>query len=129
VPRSKSHRPRILLAGLDPILELGMARKLVDGGAIVVQAASPDVTALARNADEERPDAIVIGDGGAQRRDTAARLRAAAPGATLVLWPKDTDAVAVMRPGDESPRLMPVTAADELLRELFSPKGDGCPST
>jgi len=129
VPCSKSHRPRILLAGLDPILELGMARTLIDGGAVVVQAASPDVSALARNADEERPDAIVIGDGGAHPRDTAARLRAAAPDATLVLWPKDTDAVAVMAPGEESPRLMPVTAAEELFRELFGPKGEGCPPT
>jgi hypothetical protein len=80
--------------------------------------------------DEERPDAIVVGGSAANPRDTAARLRAAAPEATLVLWPKDTDAVAVMSPGDASPRLVPVTDAEALFEELFAhSKGERCRPT
>ena len=119
-----SPRPRILLAGLDPILELGMARTLVAGGAVVVQAACEDDAALVRNAAAERPNGIVVG-GAARPGGLATRLRAAAPEATVVLWPTDTDAVAVMTPGDPSPRLLPVTSAEELFKELFGQETEG----
>jgi hypothetical protein len=132
VPSTSPHRPRILLAGLDPIFEVGMARAAVDGGAEVVEAGCSDVDALVRAASEARPDAIIFGDGDPARAvQTGARLRAAAPKATLVLWRHDALAVGVLVPGERLPRVMPAPAAEELCKELFGreSKGEACRPT
>jgi hypothetical protein len=121
-----AHRPRILLAGLDPIFEMGMARALVDGGAELVEAVCADADALVGAAASERPDAIILG---VASRAAGPRLRAAAPDATIVLWRHDAVAVAVLTPGDVSPRLMPAPAAEALCKELFELKGAACRPT
>ena len=120
----------VLLAGLDPIFHLGMARALTDGGAVILEESQPDADALVRRAADSGPDAIVLGDRPGQP-DLGARLRAAAPGATLVLWRTDARMVAVLSPGCETPRVMPAPTAGELSNELFGPavKGETCPST
>jgi hypothetical protein len=124
-------RPRVLLAGLDPIFQVGMVRALTDGGADVLDGNLPNPDALVRRAAECGPDAIVVGDGPNSAPDLGARLRAAAPGATLVLWRTDARVVAVLVPGADSPRVRRAPTAEELSRELFGPSGKGetCPST
>lgn len=116
-----------------------MVRALVDGGAEVVDATRGDGAdgdddghALMRRATELHPDLIVLDDTAAGGRDMRARLRAAAPGATLVLWRKGGDAVAVMGPGDEARRVVPAPSAKELVNELFgreTTKGERCRTT
>jgi hypothetical protein len=125
----------VLLAGLEPIFQMGMARALADGGAEVLdgeqQDSDADVDALVRRAAESGPDAIVVGDGPGSAPDLGARLRAAAPGATLVLWRVSAQMVAVLGPGADTPRVMPAPTAQELSKELFGHSGEGetCPST
>ena len=118
-------RRRVLLAGLDPISQVGMARALADGGADVLDATHQDPDALVRGAAESGPDAIVLGDSPSGIPDLGARLRAAVPGATLVLWRTDARLVAVLTPGTDPPRVMPAPAAGELSEELFGLAGKG----
>jgi hypothetical protein len=131
VPATRNPRPLVLLAGLDPISQVGMARALADGGAEILQDVSPGADALVRRAGESRPDAIVVGDDSSGAPDLGARLRAAAPRATLVLWRTESGMVAVLAPGAQSPRVIPAPTAAELSDELFGPSGKGetCPST
>jgi hypothetical protein len=91
----------------------------------------PNPTALVSRAAESSPDAVVVGDGPSSTPDLGARLRAAAPGATLVLWRTDASVVAVLVPGAASPRVMPAPTAAQLSSELFGPsdKGETRPST
>jgi hypothetical protein len=108
---------------------VGMERALVEGGIDIVDQINPNPDALVRRAAESGPDAIVLGDGPSNVNDLRARLRHAVPKATLVLW--RTDAVAVLDPGAEAPRVMPTPAPRELSNQLFRRvgKGDTCPST
>jgi hypothetical protein len=121
----------VLLAGLDPILQLGIARALAEGGAEVLDDGRAEPDDLVRRAAELGPDAIVVGDGPSCAPDLGARLRAAAPGATLVLWRTDAQMVAVLAPGADAPRVLPAPAAEELSKQLFgrAGKGETCPST
>lgn len=128
---SRTQPPRILLADLDPIFELGIARALMACGAEILDRTWANPDGLVRSAAECRPDLVVLGGNGAGGGDVG-RLRAAVPDATLVLWRKDADAVAVMRPGAASPRLMPAPAAEELCQELLggeSREGEACRPT
>lgn len=121
----------MLLARLEPIFQVGLARALADGGAEVIDETNPNPDALVRQAAERGPDAIVLGDGAGAISNVGERLRAAAPGATLVLWRTGARVVAVLVPGAESPRVIPAPNADQLSNELFgsSAKGEICPST
>jgi hypothetical protein len=121
----------VLLAGLDSIFQVGVARALADGGAEVLDETLSNADALVRRAAERSPDAIVFGDGLISAAELGARLRVAAPAATLVLWRADASAVAVFEPGVDSPRVMPAPTAAELSNELFGPsaKGETWPST
>lgn len=120
----------MLLAGLDPIFQVGIARALSDSGADVLGDPHETVDALLQHASSSRPDAIVLGDVPSSGPDLSARLRVAAPGATIVLWRTDAQMVAVLVP-DEEARVMPAPTAAELSNELFghSGKGETCPST
>jgi hypothetical protein len=120
-----------MLAGLDPIFELGIARALGEGGAEVISDAHRGADGLVLQATDSCPDAIVLGDGPGCTPDLGARLRAAAPSSTIVLWRSDASTVALLAPGAEAPRMMPAPTADQLLMELFgySGKGASCPST
>ena len=110
--------------------QVGMERALVDGGIGIVDQINPNPDALVRLAAECGPDAIVLGGGASNVNDLGARLRAAVPRATLVLWRTDARMVAVLQP-DAEPRVMPAPKAEELANELFRrvDKGDTCPST
>lgn len=124
-------RRLVLVTGLDPIYQVGMARALEDGGAEVLDETHPNPDTLVRRVAERVPDAIVLGDGLSSVPELSARLRAAAPEATLMLWRADSRVVAVLVPGADAPRVVPAPTAAELSSELFgrSGKGETCPST
>lgn len=124
--------PRILLAGLDPIFGVGMARALAEAGAEIVDAGSSDAASLVRAAIETQPRAIILGDDSAVAQQTGDRLRIAAPGAVLVLWRHDADNVGVLGPGDRRLRHVAAPAPEALCRELFRRdpfKGETCRPT
>jgi hypothetical protein len=121
----------VLLASLEPIFQLGIARALADGGDQVIDGVPTGSDALVRRALESAPDAIVLGDHQSGTTELGPRLRAAAPAATLVLWRTDAQMVAVFAPGSDTPRLIPAPTATGLSKELFRYSGEGetCPST
>ena len=122
----------MLLAGLDPILQVGIARALYDGGAEVIgDDADPDADTLVLRAGDLAPNAIVLGEVPSATPGLGARLREAVPLATIVLWRSDAHVVAVLVPGESAARVTPAPTAEQLSRELFgySGKGATCPST
>jgi hypothetical protein len=120
----------VLVAGLDPIDQVGMTRALADGGAEVLDETHPNPDTLVRRVAERVPDAIVLGDGLSSVPDLSTRLREAAPEATMMLWRADSRRVAVIVPGADA-RVVPAPTPDELSSELFGrpSKGETCPST
>ena len=123
-----SDPPRVLLGALDPILRVGIARALVEGGAAVVDHAT-EADALVARAAESRPDAVVVGP---TPSGLTARLRVAAPAATVVVWRGDDEVIEVLAPGTSAPRVVPAPAAERLHRELFGrgpTEGGTCPAT
>jgi hypothetical protein len=121
----------VLLAGLEPIFQLGMERALAEAGTDVVDDGGSDADWLVQQAAERVPQAIVLGDGPNVAPDLSSRLRAAAPKATLVLWRADARVVGVLEPGAETPRVIPAPGAEQLSKELVgrAAKGESCPST
>jgi hypothetical protein len=112
-------RPLVLVAGLDPIFQVGIVRALADEGAEVFEQTPPSPDALVRWTAEHGPEAIVLGDGLGGAPDLTARLRAAAPMATLMLWRTDARVVTVLTPGVGAPRVIPPPTPSELAAELF----------
>jgi hypothetical protein len=125
--QATSEPPRVLLGALDPILRVGIARALVEGGATVVDHAEAD--ALVARAAESLPDAVVVGP---RPTGLSARLRVAAPAATVVVWRGDEEIIEVLTPGTSAPRVVPAPAAERLHGELFgggTSEGGTCPAT
>jgi hypothetical protein len=123
-----SEPPRVLLGALDPILRMGIARALVEGGDAVVDHAS-EADALVARAAESRPDAVVVGP---KPSGLSARLRLAASAATVVVWRGDEEVIEVLAPGTSAPRVVPAPAAERLHGELFgrrTSEGGTCPAT
>ena len=123
-----SEPPRVLLGALDPILRVGIARALVEGGAAVVDHAT-ETDALVAHAAESLPDAVVVGP---RPSGLSARLRAAAPAATVIVWRGDEEVIEVLDPGTSAPRVIPAPAAERLHGELFgrgTSEGGTCPAT
>lgn len=131
LPRTDSSRRLVLLAGLDPIFRIGIARAIEESGADVLDGpAWPDD--LVRSASDAAPDAIVLGDGSRETSVITKRLRDAAPAATVVLWHMGAQMVVVLAPGKKTPpRVVPAPAPAELSKELFgySSEGETCPRT
>lgn len=123
--QATSDPPRVLLGALDPILRVGIARALTEGGAAVVDHAI-EADALVARAAESLPDAVVVGP---TPTGLCARLRVAAPAATVVVWRGDEEIIEVLSPGTE-PRVVPAPAAERLHGELFGTnEGGPCPAT
>ena len=125
--QATSDPPRVLLGALDPILRLGIARALMEGGAAVVDHAEAD--ALVARAAESLPDAVVVGPSPSGLTE---RLRVAAPAATVVVWRSDEELIEVLAPGTSAPRVVPAPAAERLHGELFgrgNNEGGTCPAT
>jgi DNA-binding NarL/FixJ family response regulator len=119
-------RPRVLLANLEPIALLGMTQLLEDEGLeVVADRGSPG--AIVAEARRVSPDAVVVGrpDGGTS--ELPAQLRAAAPGAKVVVWERDETAIEVYEPGSTSSRRVDTDVRAALLSELgaVQPIGEG----
>lgn len=119
-------RPRVLLVNLEPIAQLGMTQLLEDVGLeVVTDGGNPG--AIAAAARRVSPDAVVVGrpDGGA--RELHAQIRAAAPGAKVVVWERDETAIEVYEPGSTSSRRVDTDVREALLSELgaVQPIGEG----
>jgi DNA-binding NarL/FixJ family response regulator len=126
--QAKSDPPRVLLGALDPILRVGIARALVEGGAAVVDHAA-EADALVARAAECLPDAVVVGP---TPSGLSKRLRMAAPAAMVVVWRGDEEIIEVLTPGTSAPRVVPAPAAELLHGELFgrgTNEGGTCPAT
>ena len=122
--QATSDPPRVLLGALDPILRVGIARALMEGGAAVDHATEAD--ALVARAAECLPDAVVVGPA----PGLSARVRVAAPAATVVIWRGDEEVIEVLPPGTAAPRVVPAPAAERLHGELFGTnEGGSCPLT
>ena len=110
---------RALIGNLEPVARLGMTRVLEDGGVEVLgNGELPD--ALVEQARLLQPDAIVLGYEAGAPSDLLDRVRVAAPGAKLILWPRDEAEMRVFDPGSSAPRTIPASASDDLLRELHT---------
>src|SRR5215470_13942725 len=110
---------RALIGNLEPVARLGMIRVLEDGGLEVVgHDDRPD--ALVEQARLLQPDAIVLGLEADGSSDLGSRVRNAAPGAKLILWPRDEAEMHVFDPGSSAPRTIPASASEDLLRELHT---------
>lgn len=110
---------RALIGNLEPVARLGMRRVLEDGGLEVVGHDDlPD--ALVEQARVLQPDAIVLGLDAEGSSDLGNRVRNAAPGAKLILWPRNETEMQVFDPGSSAPRTIPASASDDLLRELHT---------
>ena len=109
---------RALIGNLEPVARLGMMRVLEDEGVEVVGDGGVPST-LVEQARRLQPDAIVLGmDGGGL--DDLEDVRTAAPGAKLILWPRDEAELQVFDPGSSAPRHIPASASDALIRELHT---------
>jgi hypothetical protein len=94
-----------------------MIRVLEDGGLEVVGDDEPP-DALVEQARLLQPDAIVLGFDHDGTRELGDRVRDAAPGAKLILWPRDEAEMQVFDPGSSAPRRIAASASDALIREL-----------
>ncbi len=96
-----------------------MTRVLEDEGLEVVgDDELPD--AFVEQARALQPDAIVLGLERSSLTDLGDRVRIAAPGAKLILWPRDEAEMQVFDPGSTSPRRIPASASEALIRELHT---------
>jgi DNA-binding NarL/FixJ family response regulator len=108
--------PRVLLGNLEPVVALGMAAVLAEESIDVLgsEARSGPLVLLAG---QLHPDAVVLDAHTAP--ELADRVRAAAPGATLVLWARDEDVMEVRAPGDAAPRRVSDPSPGDLRDELW----------
>ena len=109
--------PRVLLGNLEPIVRLGMVAVLEEDGAEVI-GHEKRPQALVLMAERLQPDLVVLDLHERSARELAARVRAAAPDATVVLWTRDEDAVELLDPGATAPRRPSGDPAQALLRAL-----------
>jgi hypothetical protein len=93
-----------------------MARLLADRGLEVAEGAVSG--AIVEDARRFRPDAIVLDLGDGTSKELRERVRAAAPGAKLILWARDETEMQIFDPGSAIPRWIGTAAPDALLSEL-----------
>ena len=106
-----------MLTHLEPIVRLGLARALAEDD-IVVLGDERDGDDAVLTAQQALPDAIVLGGDDERSTALAARLRAAAPGATLILFARDEDGSQIFDPSSGAPRQIGAPVAEALLAEL-----------
>ena len=108
----------MLLGNLEPMVCLGMTAVLGEDIDIVGQESLP--AALSLMAGRLQPDAVVLDLGEPGSRELCERVRRAAPGATVILWARDEDAMEVLDPGSATPRRFDTELTDELRGELIA---------
>ena len=111
-----------MIGNLEPVARLGMTRVLEDGGLEVGRrgTTSPDQHSVEQGIGLLQPDTIVLGFEAEASSDLGDRVRVAAPGAKLILWPRDETEMQVFDPGSSAPRRIVASASDALLRELHT---------
>jgi DNA-binding NarL/FixJ family response regulator len=119
-------RRRVLLANLEPIALLGMRQLLEDLGLEVVTDGG-STRAIAAEARRVSPDAVVLGRPDTGTSELRAQIRAAAPGAKVLVWERDETAIEVYEPGSTSSRRVDTDVRAALLSELgaVQPNGEG----
>jgi DNA-binding NarL/FixJ family response regulator len=117
VPERRSKRTRVMLANLDPIVRLGLAKALADDGIDVVGDEHDDDGAVL-TAGQALPDAIVLGSDDERSVALGERLRLAAPDTKLIFFARDENGSNVLEARSTSPRRIPAPVAETLLAEL-----------
>lgn len=95
---------------------IGMSRLLAEDGIDVVD--EPRGGLVARAGDLS-PDAVVLGLDDVSSHEIGSLVRAAAPGAKVILWSRDETEMEVYDPGSTAPRIT-TAEPDALLNELKS---------
>lgn len=107
---------RVLLGNLEPLARVGMARLLAENGVEVPDDAAP--SELVEETRRLKPDAVVLDLGASTTKALTEQVRAAAPGAKLILWARDETEMQVFDPGSSTARRISSAAPDVLLSEL-----------
>jgi DNA-binding NarL/FixJ family response regulator len=110
----RQRRPRVLLGDLEPIARVGMGRLLAEAGAEVLADGEPG--AIVAQAERLTPDVVVLTLEPAG--ELGRRVRAAAPGAKVILWSRDETEMQVLDPGSAAPQRVLRAAPEALLGEL-----------
>ena len=107
----------MLLGNLEPIAMLGMSQLLQDGG-IEVASDGGRPGLIVAEARRLSPHAVVLGriDGGTG--ELSAQIRAAAPGAKVIVWERDETAIEIYEPGSTTSRRVDTDVRAALLTEL-----------
>jgi len=114
---SAGFKARVLLAHLDPMVRVGLVRALADQG-VQVLGEERDEDALMLTVGQVLPDTIVLGSDVEGAAELGERLRAAAPGAKLILLARDESGPEVMDPGARTSRTICAPVSEALLTEL-----------
>ena len=109
------HAPRVLLGNLDPIMVVGMARVLEEGGARVIgQEAHP--SQIVSSAGRMRPDVVVLERKGSH--ELGLRVQRVSPDTKVILCDRDEEAMEVLDPGSPTSRVLAVAPSEGLRTEL-----------
>jgi DNA-binding NarL/FixJ family response regulator len=96
-------------------------RQLLEGAGIAVIDGGSDPASLLTACGHSHPDCVVLE--AASREELLQEVRAAAPGAKLVLWARDESGIQVFDAGAAEPRQIASAAPDALVRELANRPG------
>ena len=101
-----------------------MAQVLADRGIDVVSDdGRPGV--IVAEARRLAPDAVVLGRMDDAAGELSAQIRAAAPGAKVIVWERDETAMEIFEPGSTTPRRVDTEVRDALLSELGAAQANG----
>jgi DNA-binding NarL/FixJ family response regulator len=103
----------VLLGNLEPVVRLGMATVLREGGVEVI-GDDDRPAALVRLASRLRPDAVVLDIAQQSTRSLRERIRRASPATTVVLWARDEEVMEVFGPNASEPRRVLAPVPEEL---------------
>ena len=106
----------MLLGNLSPIMVIGMARVLTEDGADVIgQERHP--SSIVTTAGRTQPDVVVLDISSEGSRELGARVQQVSSD-TTVIFCDDRDAMEVLDPGADEPRVLVVDALEGLRTEL-----------
>jgi DNA-binding NarL/FixJ family response regulator len=114
-----SQRPiaRVLLAKLDSVMRSGLVQEFSDDGIEVIGQEQSE-EGIVFTASIATPDVIVIDGDSHNAPEFRERLRKVAPGAKLILLPRDEVWPTVLDPPAVRPRLIPPPVLEALRNEL-----------
>ena len=110
--------PQVLLGNLEPIMALGLKRRLSEDG-IEVVGQEDEALRLLRAAERLRPDTVVLDLNHVETRRIADEVRQRSPHTKVVLWARDETVMEVLDPDSAATRLVAVTTPEGLCRELL----------